>query len=84
MTLVDWAALCVSIITIISSVAYGIRWMVKHYLSELKPNSGSSLKDSVRRLELKILEADEQRSRMDKKLDKMYDTLLEHIAANNK
>ena len=82
MTLVDWAALCVSIITIISSVAYGIRWMVKHYLSELKPNSGSSLKDSVRRLEIKIVEADEQRSRMDQKLDKMYDVLLQHISNN--
>ena len=54
MTLVDWAALVVSILTIISSVAFGIRWMVKHYLSELKPNSGSSLKDSVNRLEQRI------------------------------
>lgn len=84
MTLVDWAALVVSILTIISSVAFGIRWMVKHYLSELKPNSGSSLKDSVRRLEEKILEADQQRSNMDRKLDKMYEVLLDHIAKNNK
>jgi len=83
MTLVDWAALVVSILTIISSVAFGIRWMVKHYLSELKPNSGSSLKDSVRRLEEKILEADKQRSNMDRKLDKMYEVLLDHIAKNN-
>lgn len=84
MTLVDWAALVVSILTIISSVAFGIRWMVKHYLSELKPNSGSSLKDSVRRLEEKILEADNQRSNMDRKLDKMYEVLLDHIAKNSK
>jgi len=28
--------------------------MVKHYLSELKPNSGSSLKDAVNRLESRI------------------------------
>lgn len=84
MTLLDWAALVVSILTIISSVAFGIRWMVKHYLSELKPNSGSSLKDSVRRLEEKILEADQQRSNMDRKLDKMYEVLLDHIAKNNK
>jgi hypothetical protein len=28
--------------------------MVKHYLNELKPNSGSSLKDSVIRLEEKV------------------------------
>jgi hypothetical protein len=24
-----------------------IRWLVKHYLSELKPNSGSSMRDAV-------------------------------------
>ena len=84
MTLVDWAALVVSILTIISSVAFGIRWMVKHYLSELKPNSGSRLKASVRRLEEKILEADQQRSNMDRKLDRMYEVLLDHIAKNNK
>ena len=84
MTLVDWAALIVSILTIISSVAYGIRWMVKHYLAELKPNGGSSLKDSVKRLEEKISEADQQRCSMDKKLDRMYEVLLDHIASNNK
>ena len=84
MTLTDWAALIVSILTIISSVAYGIRWMVKHYLAELKPNGGSSLKDSIKRLEEKILEADQQRSVMDRKLDKMYEVLIDHIANNNK
>jgi hypothetical protein len=31
-----------------------VRWMVKHYLVELKPNSGSSLKDSVNRLETRV------------------------------
>jgi hypothetical protein len=30
--------------------------MVKHYLYELKPNSGSSLKDSVNRLEIQVQE----------------------------
>jgi hypothetical protein len=84
MTLVDWAALVVSILTIISSVAFGIRWMVKHYLTELKPNGGSSLKDSVRRMEEKMLDADNHRSSMDKKLDKMYEILIDHIAKNNK
>jgi hypothetical protein len=84
MTLTDWAALIVSILTIISSVGYGIRWMVKHYLAELKPNGGSSLKDSIKRLEEKISEADQQRSVMDRKLDKMYEVLIDHIANNNK
>jgi hypothetical protein len=53
MTVQDWASLIVAILTIVSSIAFGIKWLVKHYLSELKPNSGSSLKDSVNRLEEK-------------------------------
>jgi hypothetical protein len=44
--------------------------MVKHYLNELKPNSGSSLKDSVMRLE--------------EKTDKIFDLLIEHIKDHNK
>jgi hypothetical protein len=28
-----------------------VRWLVKHYLSELVPNSGSSMKDQLNRLE---------------------------------
>ena len=28
-----------------------VRWLVKHYLSELVPNSGSSIKDQMNRLE---------------------------------
>ena len=28
-----------------------VRWLVKHYLQELRPNSGSSLKDQITRLE---------------------------------
>jgi hypothetical protein len=32
------------------------RWLVKHYLNELKPNGGSSMKDSVARLERQVEE----------------------------
>ena len=28
-----------------------VRWLVKHYLNELVPNSGSSMKDQINRLE---------------------------------
>jgi hypothetical protein len=28
-----------------------VKWLVKHYLNELVPNSGSSLKDQITRLE---------------------------------
>jgi hypothetical protein len=54
MTLGDWAAFAVAITTLIGSLAVSIRWLVKHYLSELRPNSGSSLRDSVDRLEARV------------------------------
>jgi hypothetical protein len=54
MSLQDWAALAVSITTLIGAFAIMVRWMVNHYLAELKPNGGSSLKDSVTRLEQRI------------------------------
>ncbi len=54
MTAANWAGLIVSIIVIVSAFAGSVRWLVKHYLYELKPNSGSSLKDSVIRLEEKV------------------------------
>jgi hypothetical protein len=54
MTPTDWAALIVSIIAIASAFLATIRWLVKHYLNELKPNSGTSLKDSVTRLEMQV------------------------------
>ena len=54
MTTANWASLIVSIIAVVSAFAGSVRWLVKHYLYELKPNSGSSLKDSVTRLEEKV------------------------------
>jgi hypothetical protein len=54
MTPSNWAALIVSIIAIISAFAGAVRWLVKHYLNELKPNSGSSLRDAVNRLEVQM------------------------------
>jgi hypothetical protein len=48
------AATIVSVIAIVSAFAGAVRWLVKHYLAELKPNGGSSLKDSVARLEEKV------------------------------
>ena len=64
MTVQDWASLIVAILTIVSSIAFGIKWLVKHYLSELRPNGGSSVKDQVNRLEIKV--------------DKLYDILIEN------
>ena len=50
----DYLTVAVAVIAIFSAFAGGIRWMVKHYLNELKPNGGSSMKDSMARMEKRI------------------------------
>lgn len=65
MTPQDWAGLILTCLTIFGILIGGVKFLVKHYLSELKPNSGSSVKDSVTRSELKI--------------DKLYDMMFEHL-----
>lgn len=74
----------ISVATILSLTAAGVRWLVKHYLSELKPNGGGSMKDKVNVLEARINEADQMRRDMNKKIDKMYDLLLDYVADKNK
>ena len=54
MTALDWASLAVAAISILGSVAMGVKWLVKHYLAELKPNGGSSMRDKVNQLEEKV------------------------------
>ena len=50
----DYATVAVAVLTIIGGFLGAIKWLVKHYLNELKPNGGSSVKDSVIRLEEKV------------------------------
>ncbi len=54
MTPTEWAGLAVAVMTLVTGVATSIRWLVKHYLNELKPNGGSSIKDKVDRLDEKV------------------------------
>jgi hypothetical protein len=56
MTPSDWAGIAVSVATIIASFTASIRWMVKHYLSELKPdgNGGHNLEGRITRLETRV------------------------------
>jgi hypothetical protein len=61
----DWAALAVAISTIVGSFVASIKWLVKHYLSELKPdgNGGHNFEGRLARLE--------------KRIDDIYQILLE-------
>jgi hypothetical protein len=88
MSALDWTGLILTTLSIVTLVAGGVKFLVKHYFdeikSELKPNSGSSLKDQVTRLEMRSNEADQMRRDMNTKLDKMYMVLIDHIAKNDK
>jgi hypothetical protein len=46
----DMAALAVAATTVIGSFIGSVRWLVKHYLSELKNNGGSSMRDEISEL----------------------------------
>jgi hypothetical protein len=61
-SLQDYAAIVVAIVTVLGGVAALLRFIILHYLAELKPNSGSSIKDQVNRLETRV--------------DKIYELLL--------
>jgi hypothetical protein len=54
MSVVDTAAIAVAVTTVIGSFIGSVRWLVKHYLAELKPNGGSSMNDRITRLEARV------------------------------
>lgn len=77
MTVQDWFGLILTALSILIIVGGGIRWILKHYifgvvesLKELKPNGGSSLKDQINRVEEKV--------------DRLFDMMIEHLQNHNK
>jgi hypothetical protein len=54
MTAVDIAAICAAITTVFTGFAVGLRFLVKGWLNELRPNGGSSIKDQINRLEGRV------------------------------
>ena len=65
MTANELVAFGVGVSAIATSLLLGLRWVIKSYLAELKPNGGSSIKDTVSRLEL-------QSSRLEKRVDDLF------------
>ena len=74
MTPQDWAGLILTVLSIVGIIAAGARWIVKRYVedivAELKPNSGSSMKDQVTRLE--------------EKMDRLFDMMFDHLQNHSK
>ena len=54
MTPNELVAFGVGVISIASALLLALRWVIKSFLSELKPNSGSSMKDQITRLEQRV------------------------------
>jgi hypothetical protein len=81
----------ISVATVITISATGVRWLVRHYFDdikkELKPNSGTSMKDQVTRLESDILDlknqnikGEEYHEKLDSKIDKLTEIFIDYIA----
>jgi hypothetical protein len=54
MTANEWVGIAVGVSAVCTSLLLGLRWVIKSYLQELKPNSGSSIKDQITRLEQRV------------------------------
>jgi hypothetical protein len=54
MTPNDWVAIASGVCAVTASLFMGLRWVIKSYLAELKPNSGTSIKDQITRLEQRV------------------------------
>jgi hypothetical protein len=50
----DWAAIAVAVVTLLGGVTAMLQFLIKHYLSELKPNGGGSVSDRISRVETRV------------------------------
>lgn len=70
MEITQWAALAVSVTTLMGALAVGVRHLVKYYLSELKPNGGSSIKDKVSDIDKKV-------DKLEARIDEIYRLMVD-------
>ena len=50
----EWAGFGAGVIAVLSGVLIGLRFIVKGWLNELRPNGGQSMKDQLTRLEQRV------------------------------
>jgi hypothetical protein len=65
MTPGEWAGFGAGVIAVLSGVLIGLRFLVKGWLNELRPNSGTSIKDAINRI-------DERSSRLEQRVDDLF------------
>lgn len=56
----EWVAFGVGVCSIAGALLVALRWVIKSFLSELKPNSGSSMKDAINRIDQRSLRLEER------------------------
>jgi hypothetical protein len=54
LSIADWSTTISGVLAVTVAAGASIRWVIKHYLVELKPNSGSSMNDRLTRVEAKL------------------------------
>lgn len=59
----EWAQLIAAATATLTGLFIGLKWLVRGWLNELRPNGGNSIKDQVNRLETRV--------------DKIYDLLMD-------
>ena len=68
MTPNEWVAFGVGVCSIATALLLALRWVIKSFLSELKPNSGSSIKDAINRI-------DERSLRLEQRVDSLFEII---------
>ena len=69
MSVSDWAALTSVILGVGGVTILGIKWTIKHYLAELKPNGGSSMRDAINKIGTDITEVRVSLARLEGRFD---------------
>ena len=54
MTPTEWAGFGAGVMAVLSGGLVGLRFLVKGWLNELRPNGGLSMKDQLTRLEKRV------------------------------
>jgi hypothetical protein len=54
MTPTEWAGFGAGVMAVLSGGLVGLRFLVRGWLNELRPNGGSSMKDQLTRLEQRV------------------------------
>jgi hypothetical protein len=54
MTPTEWAGFGAGVMAVLSGGLVGLRFLVKNWLNELRPNGGASMKDQLTRLEKRV------------------------------